>query len=129
MRRKNYERDDEAFPADAYTVRGHGGIAWHVLGWEQEPVSVILCPDCSFHAIERKHGGGETIDKGDKDCDHEYAHYCDEPEYERTGQVVCVMVGDDAHWTFDPSDLAPLEESAYCHECGQIGCGWGAHDE
>jgi len=33
----NYERDDEVFPADAYAVKGWGGIAWYVLGWETQP--------------------------------------------------------------------------------------------
>jgi hypothetical protein len=34
----NYERDPEAFPADAYTVAEWGeGIAWYALGWETQP--------------------------------------------------------------------------------------------
>ena len=41
---------------------------------------------------------------------------------ERTGAVVCIMVGDDRKWTFDPSEVHAIEESKYCHECGQIGC-------
>lgn len=35
--KKQFERDDEAFPAEAYTVRGYRGIAFYVLGWETEP--------------------------------------------------------------------------------------------
>ena len=36
--RAHYESDSEAFPADAYRVRGWGqGIAFYVLGWETEP--------------------------------------------------------------------------------------------
>ena len=35
--RTHYEKDDETFPADAYKVRGYGGIAFYVLGWETEP--------------------------------------------------------------------------------------------
>lgn len=95
MGRKHYERDAASFPADAYAVQGHRGVAWDVLGWETEP-----------------------------DEDTEWSGY-----ETRTGQVVCVMVGDDAHWTFDPSDLAPLNESEYCHECGQIGCGHSVYAE
>jgi len=34
---RNYETDDATFSADAYTVTGHRGIAFHVLGWETEP--------------------------------------------------------------------------------------------
>lgn len=38
MRRKHYEGDDTAFPADAYRVKNRGvAVAWHVLGWETEP--------------------------------------------------------------------------------------------
>jgi hypothetical protein len=40
----------------------------------------------------------------------------------RTGNLVMVMVGDDRHFSVDPEDVAPLEEGAYCHECGQVGC-------
>ena len=43
----------------------------------------------------------------------------------RTGRVVCVMVGDDARFAFDPDDVTALAREAYCGECGQIGC---AHD-
>lgn len=35
--RAHYEEDQEAFPAEAYTVRGYRGIAFYVLGWETEP--------------------------------------------------------------------------------------------
>lgn len=44
---------------------------------------------------------------------------------ERTGKVVAHMIGDDRLYVFDVDDLAPLDELAYCAECGQIGC---AHD-
>ena len=91
MRRKHYEIDNETFKARAYTVNGHAGIAFHVLGWETEP-------------DEDTHWSG----------------------YEnRTGQLVAIMAGDDRHWSFDESDVTPLEREAYCGECGQIGC---SHD-
>lgn len=35
--KKHYERDDTEFGADAYSVDGYRGIAFHVLGWETEP--------------------------------------------------------------------------------------------
>jgi hypothetical protein len=41
----------------------------------------------------------------------------------RTGRVVAVMVGDDRRFSFDPSEVHPLEREAYCAICGQIGCG------
>lgn len=40
----------------------------------------------------------------------------------RTGRLICVMVGDDRRWAFDPEDVTPIDEDDYCHECGQIGC-------
>ncbi len=43
----------------------------------------------------------------------------------RTGKVVCMMVGDDRHFAFDPDDLTPLKEEDYCGGCGQIGCKCG----
>jgi hypothetical protein len=41
------------------------------------------------------------------------------------GNVVCVMVGDDRKFSFEPDELTLLEDDAYCPECGQIGCGHG----
>jgi hypothetical protein len=88
MHKPNYEVDDKAFPADAYSVSRYDGVAWHVYGWETEPTE-----------------------------DTEWSGY-----EERTGKVVCVMVGDDRRFTFDPDDLTPLDEDDYCRGCGQIGC-------
>ena len=45
----------------------------------------------------------------------------------RTGQLVCVMVGDDRAFLFDPDELTPLDELAYCGSCGQVGCTHGGH--
>jgi hypothetical protein len=42
---------------------------------------------------------------------------------ERTGRIVCVMIGDDAHHVYDLDDVVPLAREDYCGECGQIGCG------
>lgn len=92
IKRSGYETDPETFPAPAYRVAGHGGIAWHVYGWETEP-----------------------------DEDTEWSG-CEN----RTGRIVCVMVGDDRRWTFEPEEVSPLVDGDYCVECGQIGCGHGA---
>ena len=86
--KRQYERDDDTFPADAYRVDGHSGIAWYVLGWETEPTD-------------------ETEWSG---------------MYDRTGGVVCVMIGDDRHFVFDPEDVKPIDREDYCGECGQMGC-------
>ena len=40
----------------------------------------------------------------------------------RTGMLVCVMVGDDAHHLMDPEDVKNLPREDYCGVCGQIGC-------
>ena len=53
MRRQpqHFERDDAAWPADAYQVAGHRGIAWHVWGWETEPDE-----DTEWDGIEKRTG-------------------------------------------------------------------------
>ena len=43
----------------------------------------------------------------------------------RTGDVAAMMVGDDRLFTFDPSEVTPLDRKDYCGVCGQVGC---AHD-
>jgi len=40
----------------------------------------------------------------------------------RTGNLLCVMVGDDRPFSIDPDDVAPLADDEYCASCGQIGC-------
>ena len=87
--RTSYEEDQAAFPSDAYTVDGYGGIAWHVYGWETQPGL-----DTEWDGID-----------------------------ERTGRVICVMVGDNRKFSVDPDEVHPLDELDYCHECGQVGCG------
>jgi hypothetical protein len=41
---------------------------------------------------------------------------------ERTGKVLCVMVGDDRRFAIDPDDLTALDDEDYCGGCGQVGC-------
>ena len=100
MRRPNYEADDATFPADAYTVSGYRGVAWRVYGWELQDV---LEEDFYDDETDTLVVGTEFIE-------------------ERTGKVVCVMVGDDRRFTFEPSELMPLDDDDYCGSCGQIGC-------
>ena len=40
----------------------------------------------------------------------------------RTGNLVCVMIGDDYHHSVDPADVTPLKREDYCGSCGQVGC-------
>lgn len=127
--RKEYEHDGDTFRADAYRVSGHSGIAWYVRGWEME-----------WRTVQTEHECGTCDGTGDdlsaeneedatcEDCEGSGKLYYDEQEQCRTGQVVCVMVGDDRHWAFDPEDVQPLEREEYCGECGQIGCGHDGYD-
>lgn len=46
----------------------------------------------------------------------------------RTGNLVCMMVGDDRHFVFEPDEVAPLEREDYCGSCGQIGCTHDGYD-
>ena len=43
----------------------------------------------------------------------------------RTGNLVAVMVGDDRHFSVDPSDVSAIPDDGYCPSCGQIGCAHG----
>lgn len=40
----------------------------------------------------------------------------------RTGRIICVMVGDDSHFSFNHDEITPLKPEDYCGSCGQIGC-------
>lgn len=57
---KNYEKDTETFHADAYKVKGHGGVAWHVLGWETEPDE-----DTEWSGYEQRTGSVVAVMVGD----------------------------------------------------------------
>ena len=52
--------DAPEFSADAYTVSGYRGIAWHVLGWETEPDQ-----DTEWTGIEERTGRVVAIMVGD----------------------------------------------------------------
>lgn len=41
-----------------------------------------------------------------------------------TGLLVAHMVGDDRDFRFEPDQLTPIDEDAYCSCCGQVGCQW-----
>jgi len=100
LRRPNYEVDDKAFPAHAYSVSGYRGVAWRVYGWELEEV---MEDDWYDEETDTLIVGTEFVE-------------------DRTGKVVCVMVGDDRRFAFDPEDLTPLNDEDYCGSCGQVGC-------
>lgn len=46
----------------------------------------------------------------------------------RTGQVVCIMIGDDHHFAIDPEEIHPIDREEYCGGCGQMGCEHDGYD-
>lgn len=110
MRRPTYEVDDTTFPAEAYTVAGRSnrGIAWRVFGWELEPDVQPESYDDETDTVSPEYWDGESM--------------------RRTGRVVCVMVGDDHRYMFEPSELTALDDLAYCGVCGQVGCSHDGRD-
>lgn len=129
--RWTYESDPVSFPFEAYQIPNRHswrGVSFRVRGWQLMPYGVWTCQDCGRSGAERPEGGGWILEKGDPNCEHECCSYHDEPEFERTGRVIVVMIGDDAHHVVDPDDLVHLDEDDYCHECGQIGCGHDGRD-
>ena len=67
----------------------------------------------SYRGIAWSVWGWET----EPDADTEWSGY-----ENRTGNVVCTMVGDDRRFVFEPEELTPLTEDDYCGGCGQTGC-------
>lgn len=85
-------------------VAGSGGVAWYVRRAETE-----------MKLVEPDFGDDDPGDWWPEDEDFEEV---------RTGYVVCVMVGDDREFVFDPSDCTIIDEDDFCHSCGQTGCSW-----
>ena len=120
---KNRTVEDAPEYSGAYKTADYSGVAWHVIGWELTPLTTWCCCDCDASGYERPGGGGAITEKGSPDCDHEHISYSNEPDYERTGSLVCVMIGDDRPFTYEPEDLTAIDDNEYCAGCGQIGCG------
>jgi hypothetical protein len=93
-----------------YSVIGHGGVAWRLVGYKTERRPSI--------GIMEDEDGNEV----------EYECWEDTEEVEDRSQVVAIMVGDDHKWTFDVDDVREIGEDDYCHVCGQIGCGHDGRD-
>lgn len=89
-----------------YTVRGYRGVAFYLKGYAQrfEPYTFLAVDDET----------GEDIDVPDPYGEGEYVD-----DYEN---VIAVMVGDDREHTVSVEDITRLDDEAYCHECGQVGC-------
>lgn len=87
----NYEKDEKTFSSDAYKVKGYGGIAWYVLGWETVPNE-----DTEWTGMEERTGSVVAVMVGDDRYftfepdevtalnENEYCHEC--------GQIGCVTV-------------------------------------
>ena len=119
MQSKLYEPCDKGEFDGSYSVKGYGAVAWEVWGWELEPLAVFSCVNCAYIRVEREHGGGRVECRGNLECEHEI-YPGDELQYERTGNIIAHMFGDDKEWTLDPSDLTLIDEDDFCHECGQM---------
>jgi len=90
----NYESDPSAFPADAYTVDGQCGVAWHVLGWHTEPDE-----DTEWSGYEVQTGDVVAVMVGD-DCHVRFGlddiHPLDRADYcGECGQIGCCHDGYD----------------------------------
>ena len=59
-RKRHYDIDDEAFPADAYRAQGYLGVAWCVLGWQTAPDD-----DTEWSGIEKRTGRVVAVMVGD----------------------------------------------------------------
>lgn len=92
-----------------YTVKGRGGVAWYLTGWDKtwtEPEAELVC------------------DVVDPDHDHDDWCYL-MPESEQVDchdRVTAVMVGDDTPWLIDVEDLVKIDREDFCGQCGQVGC-------
>ncbi len=87
-RERNVESAETEFPADAYKVRGHGGVAWSVAGWETEPDA-----DTEWSGYESRTGRLACVMIGDDRqwfFDPDDLRPLDETEYCREcGQIGC----------------------------------------
>lgn len=90
----HYETDDKSFPADAYRIDGHSGIAWSVWGWETQPDE-----DTEWSGYEVRTGQIVAVMVGDDRCwtfDPQDAHPIDELDYcSECGQIGCCHDGRD----------------------------------
>ena len=83
-----------------YSVKGFRGIAFYLLGYELETTAGNCYIDEEGYEVEEE---PETVENRDN--------------------VRAVMVGDDKIHIVAVEDLTKIEEDAFCHTCGQIGCG------
>ena len=96
------------------TVRGYDkGIAFFVDGFERTwmDYSFWACPECL-----------RSDDCECPDSNEEYFIFFEDGEWvESENMVKCHMVGDDATFYFDISDVTVIDGDDVC-SCGQVGC-------
>lgn len=88
----------------AVEVKGYSGIAFGIVNYHTEEKII----EEEIYDID---GNVFYIEDIDYIVDYE--------------KVDCYMIGDDRLFTFDIDDVNQIDESAYCHSCGQIGCEHG----
>lgn len=87
-----------------YRVEGYRGIAFYLLGYAKRFIPIYCY----------------TIDEDGEEIEVESGEFEEEDD---TDNVIAVMVGDDRKHTVSIDDITEIEESEFCHDCGQIGCG------
>ena len=101
--------EDQLTPdySGVYKEKNRPGFAWRIVGPRKVwvPVSYWWFND-DDEMVEVFDDEGEMIN-----------------DYE-SGIVLAYMIGDDQLHELDFDDLVKVEDDEYCHECGQIGCGW-----
>lgn len=105
-----------------YAVKGYPGIAFYISGFPRRWESWLSLGRCSDRDCECWTENGEM---------HEFDNGEGEwvPQDESCGRVLVVMVGDDRKHNVSVDDLTELAPGAFCHECGQVGCGWHTNEE
>jgi len=128
-----------------YRVKGWPEVAVRIHGypkiWEPYRTLITVCERCEHTLYETFQNSGVWIsaDCGCEMCDDEnQPHEPREVEVDtdegeeiddtECGDVLVVMVGDDAKHRVSVDDLIPLDDLDYCAECGQIGCGHDGKD-
>lgn len=88
-----------------YAVKRFPGVAFYFAGYPQrwEPYTYFDTDPETGAEVECESDEGEWVD-------------------DDNGRCLMVMVGDDQKYEVDERDCTEIDDDAYCHECGQIGC-------
>ena len=100
-----------------YNVDGHRGVAFYFTGYAQVWEPYTFQVEHSDECEERQKRGLECWCSGPYEVESSEGEWVNNPD-----RVLMVMVGDDHKWEVDPEDCTEIDEMAYCHVCGQMGC-------